>query len=253
MKNLNEIIIEKLKLNSQSKLDNNPKENTLKNTSDKDQHEWIAIEVITTDDSYSSKQTVNQRVVTLDTYHNLKNANNTKGYRHIVSIRALGPICKSKDNAMNFLDPPNKTKRKSKIDKKGADYIVWCVSCGKMTPSGKSYWDWNLWDTFDNNCEIYMGRATAGISFLIGSAGSFKIGDTVFCIDNDTEKKYSGAPTEINGISKCDIDDFRKVFRDVFPMFCKPPKRAFGKDIDGLPWTNRMGQFYSIKGISTDA
>ena len=46
--------------------------------------------------TYNSKQTVNQRVVTLDTYHNLKNANNTKGYRHIVSIRALGPICKSK-------------------------------------------------------------------------------------------------------------------------------------------------------------
>jgi len=253
MRNLNEIIIEKLTLNNQSKLNDHPKEDPIKNVSDKDQHEWIAIEIVTTDNSYSSKQTVNQRVVTVDTYHNLKNGNHTKGYRHIVSVTALGPACKSKDNAMNYLDPPKKTKRKSKIDKKGADYIVWCIPCGKMNPSGKTYWDWNFWDEWKNDTEIFIGDY--GSSFLMGSTGSLKVGDTVFCIDNDSEKKLPGAPRKIEAISKCDIDDFRDVYRKTYPSYCKKPIRAFGKMTDGLPWSgfHGMKQFYSIKGIATDA
>ncbi len=224
-----------------------PGENKSETTSSKSNTKWVAIEIVTKDNSYASKEITNQRVVTLDTYQNLKQGR-TKGYRTVVSVYTLGPVCSSRDAAMAYLDPPNKSKRKTKINPKGANYVAWCISSGKMNPSGKTYWDWNFWDEWKDN-EIYMGRGGAGISFLCGSPGSFKVGDTVLCIDNNSEKKLAGAPEKIDAISKCNIDDFRQVFRDTWPSLCKPPKRAFGKVSDGLPWTNRMGQIYSIKGI----
>lgn len=98
-----------------------------------------------------------------------------------------------------------------------------------------------------------MGRGGAGKSFLCGSPGSLKVGDKVFCVDNDTQKKLSGAPDKIDAVCKCNIEDFRKVFRETYPEICKSPKRAFGKVSDGLPWTNRMGQIYSIKGVAEEA
>ena len=68
-------------------------------------------------------------------------------------------------------------------------------------------------------------------------------------VDNDTNKKLPGAPKRVEMVCKADLDEFRKKFREKYPSVCKPPKHAFGKISDGLPW-NRMGQMYSIKGIS---
>ena len=218
----------------------------------KENQEWIAISVTTAADIYHSKDSTTQRVVSYDTYREMKEKGHTKGYMTIKSIEELGPVCKSKEAAMEFIDVPQKKMKKGKINKGDADYIVWCISSGSMNPSGKTKWDWNFWEEWKDN-EIYMGRGGAGIAFLCGAPGSLKVGDKVFCVDNDTQKKLSGTPSEIKAVCKCNIDDFRKVFKETYPNFCKPAKRAFGKVSDGLPWTRDMGQIYSIKGVAEEA
>ena len=211
---------------------------------------WVAIDITTAADSYHSKDSTSQRVVSYDTYQEMKEKGRTKGYMTIKHIEMISPVCNSKEAAMEFIAVPEKKARKSKINKGNADYIVWCISSGSMNPSGKTKWDWNLWDE-QKDAEIYMGDY--GRSFLFGAPGSLKVGDTLFCIDNDTQKKLAGAPKKIEAVCKCNLEDFRKVYRETYPDCCKSPKRAFGKVSDGLPWTNRMGQFYSIKGVAKEA
>ena len=212
--------------------------------------QWVAVEVTTAADHYHSKDTTSQRVVSYDTYLDMKEKGRTKGMMTIKYINKLSPVCKSKDAAMEYIDIPQKKARTSKINKGDADYIVWCISSGGMNPSGNTKWDWNFWEEWKDN-EIYMGWGGAGKSFLMGAPDSLKVGDKVCCVDNDTQKKLAGAPKKIDAVCKCNIEDFRKVFRETYPEICKSPKRAFGKVSDGLPW-NKMGQFYSIKGIGEE-
>lgn len=83
---------------------------------------------------------------------------------------------KNKDMAMSYLPSSEKKARKSEIDKKGADYIVYAISSGKLTPSGKSSFDWNFWELIgegDQPTEIYVGRHGM-ISFLFGAPGTLK-------------------------------------------------------------------------------
>ena len=211
--------------------------------------EWVAISVTTAADHYHDKDSTSQRVVSYDTYQEMKEKGHTKGYMTIKHIEKLSPVCKTKEAAMEYIDVPQKKMKKGKIDKKGADYIVWCISSGSMNPAGKTKWDWNLWDE-QKDAEIYMGRW--GRSFLFGASGSLKEGDTLFCVDNDTQKKLAGAPDKVEAVCKCNIEDFRKTFREKWPSICKRPSRAFGKISDGLPW-GKMGQFYSIKGVAEEA
>lgn len=215
---------------------------------------WVAIEVTTAADHYHSKDSTSQRVVTVDTYNELKSKGRTKGYATIKYIEAISPVCSTKERAMEFIDAPQKKMKKGKINKGDADYIVWCISSGTMNQAGKTKWESfdNFWETWKDG-EIYMGRGGAGKSFLAGAKGSLKVGDKVFCVDNDTQKKLSGAPSKIDAVCNCNLEDFRKVFRETYPEICKSPKRAFGKVSDGLPWTNRMGQIYSIKGVAEEA
>lgn len=212
------------------------------------EQQWVAIEVTTAPDHYHPKETRSQRVVSYETYLDLKKGNNTRGYMKVKHVEMLGPVCNSKQRAMEFLTPKSTT-RKSKINKGDADYIVWCISSGKMNPTGKTKWDWNIWDEW-KDLKIYFGRY--GNSFLIGSDGSLKVGDKVFCVDNDSQKKLTGAPSEIVAVCDCNVDAFRDCYRKEFPQQCKRPSRQFGKVSDGLPWS-RMGQFYSIKGVAEEA
>lgn len=212
-------------------------------------NKWVAIEITTANNSYTSKETTSQRVVTLDTYNELRSKGYTKGYLEIRSLDKLSPVCSSKEAAMGYLDAKEKKMRKTKINKGNADYIVWCISSGSMNPSGKTKWDWNFWEEWKDS-EIYI--SDYGRSFLMGRPGSLKVGDKVCCVDNDTQKKLPGAPNKIAAVCKCNIEDFRKTFRKNWPSICKNPSTSFGRESDGLPW-GRMGQFYSIKGIAEDA
>lgn len=206
---------------------------------------WVAISVTTrsTNGWDYGKETTSERVVSYETYQNLKRGE-TKGYREVVSVETLGPVCSTKLKAMDFLTPKETNKRKSEIDKGDADYIVYCISSGKFNPSGKTSFDFSIWD---ENRELYYDKARRSI--LFGAPGSLKEGDTIYCVDNDTNKKLSGAPKVIDMVCKANLDEFRTKFREKYPDLCKSPKYAFGKVSDGLPWS-RMGQMYSIKGIA---
>ena len=138
-------------------------------------------------------------------------------------------------------------KRKTTIKKGDADYILYCVNLGKMTPSGKTgYNDVNIWEEFKDSdiCLGFYGR-----SFLITPKDSNKTNDKVLCVDNFTLKKLPGALESVQAVSKCDIDDFKEVYKKTYPSLCTRPQRAFGKTIDGLPWSKRMGQIYLVKKI----
>ena len=210
---------------------------------------WVAIEVTTNSDLWAEdrKTTTSQRVVSYETYKEMKEKGYTKGHMEIVSLDVISPVCRNKDDAMSYIETKQKTPRKSKIDKGNADYIVYAISSGKMNPSGSTKWDWNFWEEWKDS-EIYIDKHFCG-SFLMGAPGSLKVGDKVFCVDNDTQKKLTGAPTKIDAVCKCNIEDFRETYRKVCHERCKSPKISFGRKIDGLPW-QRMGQFYSIKGVS---
>ena len=206
---------------------------------------WVAISVTTrSNDGWDyGKEITSERVVSYETYQNLKQGK-TKGYREVVRVDTLGPVCSTKLKAMDFLTPKETNKRKSEIDKGNADYIVYCISSGKFNPSGKTSFDFSIWD---ENRELYYDRRRQSI--LFGAPGSLKEGDTICCVDNDTNKKLPGAPKRIDMVCKADLDEFRTKFREKYPDLCKSPKYAFGKVSDGLPWS-RMGQMYSIKGIA---
>lgn len=206
---------------------------------------WVAIQDDYTPNSYDShdKPRTSYRVVTAETFAALKNGTKRTYGNH--EYTELGRS-RNKEEAQSYLPSFQKTTRKSKIDKKDADYIVYCISSGKMNPSGTTKWDWNFWEEWKDS-EIYIDRR--GECFLMGAPGSLKVGDKVFCVDNDSQKKLTGAPTEIKAVCKCTLEDFRNEYRKVFGDRCKRSSVSFGRKIDGLPW-QRMGQFYSIKGVS---
>lgn len=206
---------------------------------------WVAIEDEYTPDSYNShdKPRTSYRVVTAETFKALKDGTKRTYGEH--QYTELGRS-KNKEEAQSYLPSSQKAARKTKIDKKGADYIVYCISSGKMNTAGKTKWDWNFWEEWKDS-EIYIDRR--GECFLMGAPGSLKVGDTVFCVDNDSQKKLVGAPTVIKAVCKCTLEDFRNEYRKVFGDRCKRPSVSFGRKIDGLPWQT-MGQFYSIKGVS---
>ena len=70
----------------------------------------------------------------------------------------------------------------------------------------------------------------------------------------ETFPKFELTSEYVNNLDKYLLDHFpfRETFRKEWPSICKRPTRAFGKVSDGLPW-NRMGQFYSIKGVAEEA
>lgn len=213
---------------------------------------WVAIEVTSEDNRLpGSKPKTSQRVVSYDTYLELKNSRRTKGGQDVLSIDTLGPATRNKEEAMSYLDTKKSGPRKSAINKGDAKYLVYTINCGKFNVNGNTKFDWNIYTNdkdSDEKAELY----TDGWSFLYGVKGSLKVGDTLCCVDNDTQvkvKSYS-APKKVEAILPCTSEeDFIEAYRKAFPNVCKPKKYAFGKLNHGLPVT-RMGQMYSIKGIS---
>lgn len=225
--------------------------------------EWIAVEVTTAGTFDGDKDRVSQRVISGETYDEMMEKGHTKGHAQIKHIEKLSPWCKTKEQAADYLDYKEKTAKKGKINKGDADYIVWAIGLGKMNPTGKTSFGWNVWDEWkESDTEIYMlGRTHYGggrtpDSFAFGAKGSLKEGDIIYGVDNDTNKKLSGMGTKVFAVSKCSYEDFVKTFREKYPNVCKRPTRSFGKVSDGLPWASgvgRFGQMYSIKGVAEEA
>ena len=211
---------------------------------------WVAIEVTTEGPFSDSKPVTSQRVITLDTYNELEDKGRTKGGFHILSLSKICEPTSNKDHAMSYLDKPAKTQRKSKIDKKGADYIVYAITLGNLTPGGKTNFDYNFWEEFnDDKMAIY---ALDGSYFLVGAKGSLDVGDTLVIADNDSQKLLaSGYDFEVLAILPTDKDSFTEAYRKEFSDICDKPKVAFGRKIDGIPW-KYFRQVYSIKGIAKE-
>lgn len=221
----------------------------------KNDTKWVAIE-ITTEDHFSDKTHTSQRVVSYDTYQDLLNKGYTKGSARIISVDILGSPSRDKEVAMSYLDAPKRSKRKSEVNKGDADYIVYVINCGKFSSTGKTKFDWNIWDNIaeTNGADIYTN--VVGTTFLYGAPGSLKVGDKLCCVDNDTLKKiaYYSIPCEVAHVFNVKSkDDFVEQYRKAFPDQCTRPSTQFGKKSDGLPWSSgryKFGQIYSIKGVS---
>ena len=140
--------------------------------------------------------------------------------------------------------------RKNPINKGNADYIVYAMNIGKFTPTGKTKYDWNLWEEGKKGeAEIYADKR--GAIFLWGAKGSLKKGDKIVCVDNDTQKKIAPYYKEVGAVLPADSrESFTNAYRKEFEVYCKEPTYAFGKHTDGLPGASHFQQIYSIKGIS---
>lgn len=209
-------------------------------------------------DSFHQKEKTTYRVVTAETYADLKRGYKIKktrwggneeipvGYNHEYSVLGTGF---TREEAEAFLPSKQYAPRKTKIST-DADYIVYAIGMGKMNAAGKTKFDWSIYD--DNSAKtakIFMGDW----SMLWGSEDSgLNIGDKLCVVDNDTQKKLSGAPDEIIDICDCNPEAFAEMIRNNprWARKCKRPSYQFGKRTDGLPW-REFGQMYSIKGIES--
>lgn len=217
---------------------------------------WVAIE-ITTENVYirGSKPKTSQRVVSYETYLELKDSRRTRGGQKVLSIDTLCPPTRNKEEAIAHVEykkgGARGGARKSTIDKGDAKYIVYTINCGKFNINGNTKFGWNIY-TNDKDSDEKGELYTDGRSFLYGVQGSLNVGDTLCCIDNDTQIKVKSYSTvkKVEAILPCTSEeDFIEAYRKAFPNLCKPKKYAFGKLNHGLP-ISRMGQLYSIKGIS---
>ena len=64
---------------------------TFINEASKKVDQWVAVSVTTAADSYHSKETTTQRVVSVDTYNELKQGR-TKGYMTVKYVEKLSPV-----------------------------------------------------------------------------------------------------------------------------------------------------------------
>lgn len=207
---------------------------------------WVAVEV-TTKEWGSDKSRTSQRVVSIDTYDEMRDSGRTKSGAEVLGVSKLCSPTKDKEMAMSYLDRQEKTRRKTKLKKGDADYIVYAMNIGSLTSSGRTKYDWNFWETNeDNPGELYTDY---GYAFLWGAKGSLKEGDKVVCVDNDTNKKLSGGIKVVKQVLPASKEEFVKVYREKFPTLCKRPTVAFGQQRDGLPWPKMMA-LYSIKGVT---
>ena len=217
----------------------------------KENTRWVAIEITTYNHRYGygeRKNSTSKRVVSEDTYRQLKNERQTASGLEIVELNVLAGPTRDKDEAMAAIASEQK-RRKSPINKGDVDYIVYAMNIGKFTPTGKTKYDWNLWEEGKNGeSEIYVD--IHGSIFLWGAKGSLKKGDKIVCVDNDTQKKIAPYYKEVGAVLPADSrESFTEAYRKEFPDYCKKPTFAFGKHTDGLP-LSRFQQIYSIKGIS---
>ena len=212
---------------------------------------WVAIEITTYNHRYGygeRKNTTSKRVVSEDTYYQLKNERQTSSGLEVVDLNVLAGPTRDKGEAMAAIASEQKG-RKTPINKGDADYIVYAMNIGKFTPTGKTKYDWNLWEEGkDGEVEIYADRR--GAIFLWGAKGSLKKGDKIVCVDNDTQKKIAPYYKEVAAVLPADSrESFTEAYRKEFAVYCKKPSFAFGKHNDGLP-SSHFQQIYSIKGIS---
>ena len=218
----------------------------------KENTRWYAIEITTERDYYGSignKVTTSKRVVSEETYLQLKRDRRTSAGWDIIDLTVLDGPTRDKDEALAVIASEKKV-RKSPIKKGNADYIVYLMNIGKFTPTGKTKYDWNLWDEGKRtDMEIYTNKG--GSIFLWGAKGSLKIGDKIVCVDNDTQQKLIPNFNKIEVILPADSrESFTEAYRKEFAVYCKKPTYAFGKYTDGLPGASHFRQIYSIKGIT---
>ena len=74
---------------------------------------------------------------------------------------------------------------------------------------------------------------------MFGAPGSLKEGDEIYCVDNDTNKKLSGAPKVVDMVCKADLDEFRKKFRENIQIYVNHQNMHLAKflmDYHGVVW-----------------
>lgn len=214
------------------------------------QKTWVAIQITTKD--HFGKTVTSQRVVTYDTYNDLRMKDYTKGGMKILSVSKLCEPTSNREFAETYLDKPERKARKTEVSKGDSDYLVSVISMGTLSPGGKTKFGWNLWEEGEkhkaNGSESFIYVLGHGL-LLWGAKDSLNIGDKVTLIDNDTRKKvqYGTGTVEYiwNASSK---EDFIKDVRNSNSWYVKPRKYSFGKMTDGVKW-EAFRTIYSIKGV----
>lgn len=211
---------------------------------------WVAISVVTK--GYGDKEVSSERVVSVETLAELEDRGYTKGGMEVLSLEKLCQPQSSRDRAMEYLTPKSSKPRKSKIDAKGADYIVYTIPCGTLSEGGKSKWGWNFWE--EGHKSTAMGESMSFFKveygpILWGVSGSLNIGDEVILIDNDSFRTVPTGRGKIEYIwSANSLDEFIEDIKKA-KGYTKPSKYAFGRVTSPVDWKS-LRSVYSIKGVA---
>lgn len=204
---------------------------------------FVAIEDIAEPDYYHDKRRTSYRVVSLDTFQKLVNGEKRSYGEH--EYHEIGRA-NSREEAEGFLPQKKTSTRKSSIDKEGADYIVYTIPLGKVSPTtGKTKFDWSIFDEDHKDSELYLisrsGKAN-WCSALWGSNNSLKVGDKVVIVDNDSQRKTGGVAGGVQIVfdsCKSTQSDFDKIAHKYDSFRGRGNKK----------W-DALGTWYSIKGVT---
>lgn len=126
-----------------------------------------------------------------------------------------------------------------------ADYVVYAINVGIIKKDGKTKFGWNLFDNAhkDNPGYLYSDLHNG---ILYSANDSFKVGDNIVVLDNDTRRKLPGAPKMINVAAECDMKTFNDAFEKEYYKI-NGYMRASDRKMLKNPLCSK--QMYVIKGI----
>lgn len=103
----------------------------------------------------------------------------------------------------------------SDSDKNNADYEVVVDYIGGISPNGKcGKRGFNLWQDY-SDYKLYFDPVT----ILCAKTDELKVGDKLYSVTDDGKRAY--CVSEIQAISKCEINDFSKVYNEMMKKIDK--------------------------------
>ena len=205
--------------------------------------EFVAVVDNATNDM-THKTTRSEKVMTYSNY--MQQREGVKAYNGVTHELEVIGFSSTREGAEDYLEPKQQKQRvKSKINAHGAEYIVHGISCGSFNlTSGKTKFDWSIYD--QKNGYIFF---TDRHFILYGVKDTLKEGDTVWVVDNDTQRAISRAYTGKATITACvpankeDITKWGIETNNVVRT-----SGGFGRGA-GYKWRSSMSMLVSVKGV----
>ena len=205
--------------------------------------EFVAVVDHATNDM-THKTSTSEKVMSYSNY--MQHREGVKQYTGVTHEFDLLGFSSTREGAEGYLEPKQQKQHvKSKINTHDADYLVYGISCGSFNlTSGKTKFDWSIYDNGDG----YVFFTDKNI-ILYGTKDTFKTGDTIWAVDNDTQRAISRAfegKATIIGSVPATKEDITKLAIETNNVV--RTSGGFGRGA-GYKWRSRMSLLVSVKGV----